>query len=315
MQTRKSLFQFTLPYAFAVALMFHAGQALADFTCGPHMKTYSVTALDGRPGAGVRCVYFPTGTFDRAFVWYGEGFWGRQLPTVFSSLSFYRHVGESRGQVVPHNRDIASAANIYGNGEHTDAAFYGSLQITFANRDRNTPPSRIEVRGAWNEAWTLEPDNIHQGYTHRSNLRRIQVCGKNFFQYEAIDRPTSTNSKNGFGVRCIARKQRAVEPGFILGTWYGEGQWNGVHYAHLGSLTSTVQDKLTAADICEPSLFGLCGKVASGKIKHTYYGEYLNPQTPARYIKVEGAWREDWVLNDINPCCSAPSTRPPIVHQ
>lgn len=294
MPTRKSLFQFTLPYAFAIALMFHAGQALADFTCGPHMKTYSVTALDGRQGAGVRCVLFMAGTVE-IFAWYGEGFWGRQLPTVFSSRSFYRHVGEAAMR-----SGIASAADIYGNGEHTNAAFYGSLRITYSNTNR------IEVRGAWNEAWTIEPDNIHHRYTRPPELRRVQICGKNFVQYEAIDRPTSTDSKNGFGVRCLTKQQRTLEVGFVRRTWYGEGQWNGVHYAHLSSLSA-------AADICESSLFGFCGKAGFGSSNFTYYG--VTPQTPARYVKVEGPWREDWVLNDINPCCSVPSTRtPPPLH-
>lgn len=313
MQARKSLLQFLLLITFILVLMFHASQAQADFSCGPHMKTYSVAALDGRLGRGVRCLFFPSGEFDRHFIWYGEGFWGRELPTVLHSLSLYRHVGESRGRIVPRDRDIASAADIFGNGESTDKAYYGTLQMTFSNRDENAPPNRIEVRGPWNEVWTLEPDNIHQGYVHPAGLRHVEVCGKHFLQFEAIDRPTSSSSKNGFGVRCFATMQRAIEPGFILGTWYGEGRWNGIYYAHIGSHTSTYQDKLTAADICEPSLFGYCGKVASGKIRYKYYGAGLTPQIPARYIKVEGNWREDWVLNDINPCCAVPAPAPPVV--
>lgn len=290
MQTTKSLFQSTLPYAVTFALMLHAGQSLANFTCGPHMKTYSVTALDGRQGAGVRCVLFVVGTID-LFAWYGEGFWGRQRPTVFPSRSFYRHVGEGG------SRGIASAADIYGNGEHTNAAFYGSLRITYTNIDR------IEVRGAWNEVWTLEPDNIHHGYTRPPELRRIQVCGKNFIQYEAIDRPSSTGNKSGFGVRCLTKQQRGVENGFVRRTWYGEGQWNGIQYAHLGSLYA-------AADICERSLFGFCGKT-DRPVEFAYYG--ATPQIPSRYIKVQGPWREDWVLNDINPCCAIPAPAPPVV--
>lgn len=296
MQTRKkTLFQFTLPYAFATTLMFDAGQAIADFNCGPHMKTYSVTALDGRQGAGVRCVLFMVGTRE-IYAWYGEGFWGNQLSTALPSRSLYRHVGEGFRRT-----SIASAADIYGNGEHTNAAFYGSLRITYSNINR------MEVRGAWTEVWTLEPDNIHHGYKRPPELRRVQVCGKNFTQYEAIDRPTSTNSKNGFGVRCVTKRARSIESGFARRTWYGEGQWNGVHYAHLSSISA-------AADICEPSLFGFCG-VTNKSLELKEFGGGTNPPTLARYIKVEGPWREDWVLNDVNPCCSVPPTRtPPILH-
>lgn len=304
MLTRKSSFQFTLSCVFAIALMLHAGQVLADFTCGPHMKTYSVTALDGRKGAGVRCVLFVRGALNLS-AWYGEGFWGRQLR-AFHSRSFYRHVGEA---FMPPNRDlgIASAADIHGNGEHTDAAFLGSLQITYSNRSRDTPPNRIEVRGAWNEAWTLEPDNIHHGYTRPPELRRVEVCGKNFIQYEAIDRPTTTDSKNGFGVRCMTKAARNIETGFVRRTWYGEGQWNGVRYAHVSSL-------FAAADICEPSLFGFCGKTNTSIEFLDTGGGSSNPVTPPRYIKVGGPWREDWVLNDINPCCLATPTQLPPLH-
>lgn len=297
MPHRKSLPQFAISFALAVAVMLPAGKALADFTCGAPMKTYRVTALDGRQGAGVRCVLFAVGA-RHLFAWYGEGFWGRQLSTetLFGRLSFYRHIGESGGL-----DGIASAADIHGNGEHTDAAFSRSLQTTLSD---GTPPSRIEVRGAWNEVWTLEPDNVHHGYTRLPELRRVQVCGKNFVQYEAIDRPTPTNHKNGFGVRCLTKR----ESGFFRTTWYGEGQWNDVYYAHVGSFGG-------AADICEPSLFGFCGNAYVPVQFVNASGGSENPPTPARYIRVAGAWREDWVLNDVNPCCAVAPAMPPSLHQ
>jgi len=195
--------------------------------------------------------------------------------------------------------DKASAAEFFGNGETTNRIFFESLQMRILPRNAGTPPRSIVVSGDWNEVWTLEADNVHEGYTRPPELRRVEVCGRHFLQYEAIDRPSSSGGKNGFGVRCLAKTSgRAPAQGFYRGLWYGEGQWNGGFYAHLGFLHG-LRRELTAADICEPSISGCGGKVPPGDIRHTYFGH--DSGIPARYIKVEGLWSEDWVLNDVNP--------------
>jgi hypothetical protein len=253
-----------------VCLHFSADSAQASFTCGSHMKTYRVISPNGALG-GVRCVK-PINAKGRdgntlLFAWYGEGRWGN---------TNYRHVGSA--SVSPSSgRQINYADDVYGNGENTGGAF---RQIAL----NPSPDYRtIRVSGDWNEIWTLAANNIVQDYS--SQLGSLNSCGRNFHRYVVTD--SNDRADHGAGIRCESRQSNV---------WYGEGNWNGVRYAHIGFLG---YQGYGATDLCEPSRSRACGDFPIGSLKMFGSTRCVIPEK----LRVQGAWNEVWTNNPNSKTC------------
>lgn len=233
-----------------------ANTSHASFTCGPHLKTYRVHHLGGVEGHGVRCALLLNDGRSPLGNWYGEGYW--QNVT-------YRHLGS----MFEHT---ARAADISGNGEGASNIFpEGSLKV-FAF---GSNAAKIIVKGAgWNEEWLLEPDGVVHDYTSR--LPPLRNCGPHYTRYVVQGIP---------GVRCVSHQDQI--------SWYGEGNWAGGAYAHIGSGISYPEgSRFLARDICEPSRYKACGSVPIGGLR--FLGQ---PGIISRAVeKVTGAWNEVWVM-------------------
>jgi hypothetical protein len=201
-------------------VMFLVDEARASFSCGPHLLAYKVKALDGRNGAGVRCVRLradPT----VSLYWYGEGYWGQNT---------YRHIGGMYRAVTSGNNGFAF--DIFGNGEdYRNQAQNLNVSLSPATGK----PQTIRVTGAWNEEWALVPGNTVEEYT--SSLSSVEKCGNHFQTYHI---------GGASGIRCIQRE---------YSIWYGEGTWSGRTYGHIGVDSHNGGE---ATDICEPSRFDFC---------------------------------------------------------
>jgi hypothetical protein len=242
--------------------------AIASFTCGPYLETYSVRSQNGTSGRGVRCVRFNVDSDSRRLIWYGEGYWG---------ATRYRHIGERFAD------GTANAGDISGNGEDTNGVFLGSLRLRLS---AGNPPRIITVTGAWDETWVLQRDNIVQRYTSR--LEPVDSCGGlHFATFEVRD---AARRRSGEGIRCVLQPVRG-------GVWYGAGDWNGFDYAHIGTgALDDSPDGMGAFDICEPSKFDFCNIFRQGLLEERDVPG--KPPSP-RCIAVSGAWNEIWEL--INP--------------
>jgi len=236
--------------------------ANASFACGPHLATYKVRSLNGWPGAGVRCVRFNVQNEPGFIIWYGEGQWGSGT---------YRHVGV--GYLASMGRARASASDIFGNGEDAMGDFRNSLNIVSSG---GSIPRTMRVTGDWNEEWILEGDGIVQEYTSR--LGPVNTCGQHLVESSVSD---ASGRRSGSGIRC-----GTVAFG---GAWYGEGNWGGDIYAHLGY--GTVDHAAGAFDICEPSKSRSCNAFNWGSLK-------TNNSIPGQPFpgcrRVSGAWSEIW---------------------
>ncbi len=222
-----------------------------SFKCAPHLRTYVVKPLDRRSGTGIRCVKFSDGKPGTAIpkiAWYGEGRWGR---------STYRHVGHAfyRGRNL-----VGFASDIHGNGEDTNNNFPGNLKVQISG-------SKIRVTGAWNEEWTLVRAANYKP------LERPQTCGKYFDQYKVSD---LAGSRRGSGLRCVLR----VGPRNT--TWFGNGEWGGNTYSHLGTRSTKGYG---AGDICDAPFGPICNTFGYGSLKFNSVPGGFN---------VTGAWSEKW---------------------
>jgi hypothetical protein len=250
--------------------------ALPKFSCGPHLATYVVRPLDNRPGRGIRCVKFSNGSPSKPrtprIAWYGEGNWYGKT---------YRHVGHAfyKPVLVPHQplplpsslKGYASDMN--GNGEDIHNNFPGNLQVQIVN------PSRIRVTGAWNEEWIRVNEATYKP------LARPKVCGSYFDQYKVADLvPLSQGGRQGDGMRCVLRVGPAgtAAPKRYFTTWFGNGQWTGSKYSHLGTRSTA---GVGASDICGSTFGPICNNFPYGSLK-------VKP-VPGGY-DVTGAWREMW---------------------
>ncbi|MBE9211482.1 hypothetical protein IQ247_01905 [Plectonema cf. radiosum LEGE 06105] len=224
----------------------------SKFTCAPHTKTYVVKSLSNAQGQGIRCVKFAQGTRTNRLpkiAWYGEGNW---------SGSTYRHVGHAFYQG---NSLIGSASDMHGNGEYFNGSFDRNLEIQLL------PGSRIRVTGAWNEEW------IPVQSTSYKPLSRPKTCGNYFDEYQVSD---LAGNRNGSGLRCVLRV------GSRNMTWFGNGNWEGNTYSHLGTRGNTGHG---ASDICNSAFGPICNTFAYGSVK-------LTPVTGG--FNVTGAWSEKW---------------------
>lgn len=231
---------------------FTATQA-SNFTCAPKLRTYIVKSLSTGEFGGVRCVKFnPTtsGSSIPRLAWYGEGRWGSNT---------YRHVGHG---FISGSKIVGYASDINGNGEHTNANFPGNLNITIVNG------YKIRVTGAWNEEWNYTDTPVN--YTP---LSRPAKCGGYFDEYRVSD---LAGSRNGRGLRCVLRV------GVRNTTWFGNGDWEGTNYSHLGTRS---QGGYGAADICAAPFGPTCNHFLAGSLKLT---------TVSGGFNVTGAWSEKW---------------------
>lgn len=256
-------------------LQFSAESAQASFTCGPYMRTYRVTSLDGVPGLGVRCLLFlppVQGLPNSRFVWYGEGYWGRTK---------YRHIGQYlaqlRGTAPPGEQTYFNmgAVDISGNGEETGGVFPSGSMYSETNHQgpmSNIPPEIVIYR-PWRERWTLERDNVVNDYT--SPLGPVRTCGSNLVQFNVRD---ANGDRGGQGVRCGMRDAPV---------WYGEGTWGNSRYAHLGYFANNSRlGAAAASDLCEPSRFNICNRFSMGSLQSSF----ISPTE----VLMRGAWNEIW---------------------
>ncbi len=235
------------------------------FSCGPHLQTYVVRSLNKRSGKGIRCVKMSAGRPGKPrtprLAWYGEGNWGGKT---------YRHVGHAfyRGR-----RLVGYASDMYGNGEHFKNNFPGNLKVRIINANR------IRVTGAWNEDW------VRVKTTNYRPLRRPRTCGKYFDKYRVSDLLPQPKGRNGKGLRCVLRVGPAgtYARRRYFTTWFGNGQWEGNRYSHLG--TRSTKGRAGASDICGTRFGPVCNKFAYGSLK-------IKPAVGG--YNVIGAWREKW---------------------
>jgi hypothetical protein len=233
--------------------------APGPFSCGPHTLTYTVTAPDGRGGSGFRCVKYPASSAH--FAWYGEGQWGGAT---------YRHVGEAHKLYSTTFQKLplqGYAANIFGNGEDFHGTAAGTLEIEVVSGDWPSPDA-IHVGGAWNEDWTLVTS------TSYAPLPAPKTCGGNFDQYEV----SALDGRPGSGIRCVLGMSHRA-------TWYGNGEWNGARYTHIGTLNVSSPTG-EASDLCDPAFGEYCSETP-------YDGLSISPASP-RGFDVTGAWNERW---------------------
>ncbi|NJO58918.1 MAG: hypothetical protein HC836_11405 [Richelia sp. RM2_1_2] len=225
----------------------------SKFTCDPHTKTYVVKSLSNAQGQGIRCVKFSNGqnlSQTPRISWYGEGNWNGNT---------YRHVGHAFAKGT---NLIGYASDIHGNGEYFNGNFNGNLTLRLVNGN-----ARIRVTGAWNEEW------IPVQSTSYKPLPRAKTCGGYFDEYQVSD---LTGNRNGSGLRCVLRV------GSSNTTWFGNGNWEGNTYSHLGTRGNTGYG---ASDICKANFGPTCNTFAYGSIKLTPVAGGFN---------VTGAWSEKW---------------------
>jgi hypothetical protein len=235
-------------------------QANPAFQCGANLVTYRVRSLSNGQAGGIRCVKFTEGSIDGStprFAWYGEGRWGNRS---------YRHVGHAfRHPLKVATLRVGYASDIYGNGEYANGNFNGNLTIQVINNGQ-----KIKVTGAWNEEW------IKESSVNYKPLPTMKTCGSNFAAYQVSD---LTGQRQGTGVRCVLQLGPSTQ------TWFGNGQWNGTTYSHLGTLSGL--SGVGASDLCNSAFGAVCGQYDYGSLNLTPFdGGY----------DVTGAWRERWQI-------------------
>jgi len=230
------------------------------------MDTYTVTALDGAPGSGVRCVKWSDGSQTRrqvpAFAWYGEGNWQGNT---------YRHVGQAFVGKGRPNQYQGFASDVYGNGEAYQGNFPGNLVMTVYGKDT------IVVEGAWSEKWSRVTSVAYQP------LPVPMTCGSLFEEYQASDVNAYLDNerdqavvRSGSGVRCLLKVGRTGT------TWFGAGHWDGKAYAHLATGSSKGYG---ASDFCANN-GDYCGNFRYGAIRKQYSSVHRAP--------VIHGWNEVW---------------------
>jgi hypothetical protein len=228
------------------------------FTCGRHLVTYRVQSLHPRAGLGIRCVKLSNGMagYPR-LAWYGEGQWQGHT---------YRHVGHAFGSAQA-GLLIGSASDIYGNGEAARGNFPETLRVQVLKQGRE-----IQVTGAWNERWIAVNQVAYQP------LAAPVTCGSHFDEYRVVD---AQGKRAGGGLRCMLRV------GAENMTWFGNGQWNGNFYSHLGTRS---QQGYGASDVCNPAFGSICNTFGDGSL----HWQVVVRSRWQQDAQVRGAWREDW---------------------
>jgi hypothetical protein len=231
---------------------------VSRFSCGPNLLTFVVKSLDRRVGEGVRCVK-PSDPNPRRttpqLAWYGEGNW---------QGSTYRHVGHAFGRGPSL---VGSASDIFGNGENINNNFPNNLRVSLTIGSWSNP-FEIHVTGAWNEKWVRVKNVVY------TPLSAPKTCGSYFDEYKVSD---LAGSRAGDGLRCM------LKVGAKNTTWFGNGQWQGSTYSHLGTKGL---NGYGAGDLCHPSFGNICNNFSYGSLM-------LTPVSPSGF-DVTGAWSEKW---------------------
>ncbi len=236
-----------------------AAPVAQPFTCGPHLLTFTVRPLDNRQGVGIRCVKLSEGQPNQSRIpqlaWYGEGNWNGAT---------YRHMGHAfyKGTNL-----IGSASDIHGNGENINNNFPENLKVAVISGSWALP-NQIKVTGAWNEVW------VRVAAVKYSPLPRPKTCGEYFDQYSVSD---LSGSRHGDGLRCMLRVGRRNT------TWFGNGNWNGATYSHVGTLSF---NGYGAGDICSAPFGPVCNTFGWGSLRFS--------AVAPRGFDVTGAWNEKW---------------------
>jgi hypothetical protein len=252
--------------------------ALADgnFSCGPHLLTYTVRAGDNRLGVGVRCIKLQNLGGESQLIWYGEGQWQGQT---------YRHVGMATPGCADQPEDFCGdSADIHGNGESFNNIFPGKTIGVKASNGTWPAPNEIRVSGAWNEVWNKVST------TNYTPLSRPSMCGGNLDEYTASD-----PLRSGSGIRCALRRGN---PPYTT-AWFGNGEWNGGTYSHLGifQIARTTSGTIGggtggASDICGPGFGQACNNFRVGSLRFSPVCE--GRERTFQGFKVQGSWREAW---------------------
>jgi hypothetical protein len=228
------------------------------FTCGKQTLTFSVKSLGDVAGTGIRCVKLPDNDRGLNFVWYGEGRWNG-AP--------YRHIGYS---VRDPDGTFNYSADIFGNGETAANFFRGNIDFRVVSGTWRSP-REIQVTGAWNELWTLARSGLKY-----DPLPAPHTCGENLTQYTVRD---LDRGRQGSGIRCVLDNK----------VWFGNGQWDGGRYAHLGILSLDNTGRFgtgEANDLCGSNFGSACNRFGAGSL-------IFSPGEP-RGMNVTGAWHEAW---------------------
>lgn len=265
--------------AFVPSVALAGGSGLpgpGTYSCGPHMDTYTVTSLNRLQGSGIRCVSwgdrYSTDSSSPAFVWYGEGAWYTQDARGVVKPCVYRHLG----QAVPRSSTsgyIGYASDMYGNGECGQSNYNGNLTLTVVDS------ATIRVTGAWAEEWRLASNPLY------TPLPAPKTCGRwfdNFTAYSIVDAVTGNGQEklgaSGSGLRCM------LKVGPKNSAWFGNGNWGGSQYVHLGIRTNVGYG---ANDFCAPGQ--ICNTFAPG-VLHFVNSDVLHGTIVPEWNEVWSRW-------------------------
>jgi hypothetical protein len=111
------------------------------------------------------------------------------------------------------------------------------------------------------------------------------ACGPHLLTYKV----SALDGRSGKGIRCVEYNQG----GSPLFAWYGEGDWNGAVYRHIGIATFDSIEQFTHGSAAD--LFG------NGETFRNSFPDNLIFDVRGRWptpssIRVTGAWRETWTL-------------------
>ena len=279
-------------FALKKATMHKDNRKIPLFKCGKGFRTYTAYSKTGVRGIGVRCVKFHhvriVNNSISGVYWYGEG---------KRKNKKYRHIGRTYRT---HGIVVSRAIDIYGNGEYYKNEV-SNLKLSTSNNYKT-----IKVIGGWKEKWVFERNGISSKY--RSSLLRVKKCGPYLDKLAVTDYNDSFDS--GRGIRCVARhKKRSYPPSNIYHhfpeMWYGEGEWNGRNYRHLGfaglpsvSNPPPISVFATGIDICNNSSYS-CNPTAIDAIKVI---PLMDCDEKLKF-EINGAWNEYWTSRNVYLRC------------
>jgi hypothetical protein len=259
-----------------------------NFKCGSDLLTYEVVSSDHQ---GIRCVRYDPQDAE-LFVWYGEGRRGQRT---------YRHVGIAFRGGADIGTTGRAADMTTGNGEDFNNNVTGLVFVADGSWPR---PSMITVTGSWNEQWNLRTDGVNY-----YPLPMPTSCGQNFAQYDV----GSLGGVEGSGLRCVLRTPGTQPTQLEEGSapyqtaWFGNGNWQGRTYAHIGRLSIDRGDLGTgspagtgrASDICDPHFGQICNSSPPDPLKFSYRDCRVGAlPTEFTGYSVGGPWKERWTLPD-----------------
>lgn len=250
------------------------------FDCGPHALTYVVLPTDDkRSGMGVRCLKLLSKDYSYQIVWYGEGRWDNRA---------YRHLGMAYAAIEEWTPIESYAADISGNGE----AYSSVTHTLFVEPVIGSwpVPKRISVEGDWHELWVLASQL--PGTLSYVPLPRPTTCGPHLEEYMV----TALDGRSGAGLRCLLHERWRSGSG----VWFGNGEWGGTRYTHVGAFRPYLPGSQLASawDLCHPHFGQFCSKVPTGipvaGPGANLVDELLMKDVAAGYDLTWQGWNEAW---------------------